>query len=136
MPPDLEPILSAAFPGCRVALVEGEHGWTAATLYGPDSSERLRLSRHRRDDPGVRGELQSWAAWVESCGGTPVHERLMERIIQTQQVVLLEDSLVAKQAAAALCRAVDGLMQMDGIGFVDNGGSILLPEDASEQVMS
>src|SRR5438105_1875662 len=74
----------------RAAIISGDFhgddtGWFHADLVCGDSG--LSLDRYTADEEGIRAELNSWAAHVESCGG---QEELMERIIQTKQLFTLQ----------------------------------------------
>src|SRR3954464_14159068 len=90
-----------------------EAGWLRAELTGP-GLPLLELERFLAGEEGIRAELNSWAAYVESCGDSPDHFRLMERLIQTRQVFTLrclgegEDNTRADELCLALCRFLAG----------------------------
>jgi hypothetical protein len=103
----------------------------AAPDFGADAP--LVLERFHADDEGIRAELNSWAAFLETCGG-PHHVRLMERTIQARQLFTLTDPTtdVVDPGCVALCRRLAaetaGFYQIDDIGFFDADGTLLVEE--------
>ena len=95
-------------------------------------STPLTLERYRADEEGIRAELNSWAAFLETCAG-PHHILLMERAIQTRQLFTLHDPTGdADRACVALCQRLAavtaGFYQIDGFGFFDADGTPLVEE--------
>ena len=67
--PDLEMLLTAVrttAPGLE-AHFESSRGWRRAEFRLPESTTPLHLERFWRDEEGIRQELQTWAAWLETC---------------------------------------------------------------------
>ena len=93
----------------------------------------ILLERWTSDEEGIRAELNSWAAYLETCGG-PHQVRLMERTIQTKQLFTLHDPSGDRldPACVALCRHLAtetaGFYQIDEIGFFDADGTFLVEE--------
>ena len=97
-----------------------------------EASTPLTLECFRADEEGIRAELNSWAAFLETCDG-PHHIPLMERTIQTKQLFTLHDPTdEAPFACITLCRHLAsitaGFYQIDDIGFFDAAGTLLVEE--------
>jgi hypothetical protein len=95
----------------------------------------LELERYRSDEQGIRGELNSWAAFVEAGPPHRLQQFLMERIIQTAQLFTLESprdeaaERLCDELCANLARCTDGVWQADGRGIFAADGTLLLPEE-------
>jgi hypothetical protein len=126
---DLAPAVRGDFTGDAA-------GWYAAVFtIGP--GQTVQLERFLSTEEGICGELQSWAAWLETCDHNTHSGPLMERVIQTRQLFTLHPAGSADDAAvellcAGLCRflaqATGGVWQADGKGFLDAGGTVLVAE--------
>lgn len=110
-----------------------ESGWYRADFLVAGAS--LQLERYLADEPGIRAELNSWAAWLETREDAPEHVRMMERMIQTSQLFTLEcadTSARTDQVCVALCRflaeTTAGVCQIDGRGFFAADGTLLVAE--------
>ncbi len=108
-------------------------GWYRGDLKVDSIS--FEIERYVADEPGIRAELNGWAAWLETREGEPEHTRLMERVIQTRQLFTLradEDSSRAAEKCLALCRFIaektSGIYQIDGEGFYSVEGRSLVSE--------
>jgi hypothetical protein len=127
----------------RGAEVSGEFehdgdGWYAArlTIKGIGS---LWLERFLADEEGIRAELNSWAAWLETCESNPVHANLMERMIQTRELVTIsskassgDPALVepwCEELSRFLAAATGGIWQADGVGLLAADGTLLVEEN-------
>jgi hypothetical protein len=108
-------------------------GWLQADFMLADG-ETLHVERFLASEEGIRSELNSWAAWVETCEQSPHHVSLMERIIQTAQLFTLEPSggPAMEALSLALCRHLaqqtDGIYQVDGEGLFTAEGTLLVRE--------
>ncbi|MGE3804834.1 MAG: hypothetical protein AB7K24_09200 [Gemmataceae bacterium] len=108
-----------------------EQGWFAARL--KLGSQIIVLDRYLSEEEGLRGELNSWAAWVEQTGHAEA-ARLMQQLISTRQLFTLhaeEDETAAaslRRLARWLAAQTDGVMQIDDEGFLTPEGTLLLPE--------
>ena len=96
----------------------------------------LVLERYRADEEGIRAELNSWAAFLETCDG-PHHIPLMERTIQTRQLFTLHNptgDVGLDRECHTLCqllaRITAGFYQADSLGFFDADGTLLVEERA------
>jgi hypothetical protein len=110
-----------------------ESGWYQADLRLAEVS--VRLERYLAEEPGIRGELNSWAAWLETREDAHDHVRLMQGMIQTAQLFTLQcDALSASshQICVELCRflarSTAGVYQVDGRGLFAADGDLLVAE--------
>jgi hypothetical protein len=110
-----------------------ETGWYRAEFRLEDAS--LQLERYLADEQGVRAELNSWAAWLETREDAGELTALMERMIQTPQLFTLQSSkssALVEQACLALCRFLAentaGVYQIDGRGLFTADGRLLVAE--------
>jgi hypothetical protein len=113
-----------------------DQGWFHADLQR-DGKPFLQLERYLVREEGIRAELNSWAAWLETAETNPHYGWLMERIINTRQLFTLhppdgESPSEAGRTATRLCRylarCTDGVYQADGVGFSSADGALLVPE--------
>lgn len=112
-------------------------GWTAAALR-VGSGTPIHVDRYLTAEDDIRGELDTWAGWLETMDFSPHAVPLMERVIQTQQLVTIRKPLdhpnesAVEDMCLTLCRvlagASDGVYQADGIGWHAADGELLLPE--------
>ncbi len=113
-------------------------GWTEARLTLPGGGSPVPVSRFLTREDELRKDLNGFAAEVEAMDYYPDRAALMERVIQTQQLVLLRRPidhadeasldrlcLVVAQAAATFA---DGVVQIDGRGWFTATGDVLVPE--------
>jgi hypothetical protein len=130
-------ILAAGGPGVSATFTGDGADWLRADIrYAPTTP--IPLERFRSDEEGIRGELNSWAAFLETCDYEPHHAALMERVIQTKQLFTLRvpadcaDEALAERQCVGLCRFLaaetDGVWQADGEGFFAADGTLLLKE--------
>jgi hypothetical protein len=116
---------------------DGEPNWVSAELAFADTTP-LRLERFLATEEGIRDELNTWAAFLETCDYSPNHVQLMERVIQTKQLFTLRrpidhaDEVLVEQLCVGLCQllawATDGVYQVDDVGFFAADGTLLLQE--------
>ena len=86
------------------------------------------------DEEGIRAELDSWAAFLETCAG-PHAVPLMERVIQTRRLFTFHDPTGELESEGVdLCRLLAGYMagfyQIDDLGFFDADGTLLVAEES------
>lgn len=108
-------------------------GWKSLEFTLAESAS-LVLETYLSTEPGIRAELNTWAAWLETCESNPHHVALMERVIQTKQLfTLLSPAEGTDGFCANLCRflarATDAVYHVDGEGFCAADGTLLLRED-------
>ena len=115
-----------------------EEGWTSAEIVLAAGAAPLLLECFLVSEPGIRAELNNWAAWLETYDYSPNHVSLMERVIQTRQLYTLRrpldhaDEVRLERVCVGLCRylagATGGVYQSDGEGFFAADGTLLLQE--------
>jgi hypothetical protein len=136
-PGDLLAHLAAAGGDVTSAFAPSGHEWRAAEFRFATTTP-IHLERFRADEEGIRAELNSWAAFLETCDYEPNHAALMERVIQTQQLFTLRkpidcvDETLAERLCVDTCRFLsertDGVWQADDEGFFAADGTLLLKE--------
>ncbi len=112
-------------------------GWTSGELHFPNGSPIL-LARYLTKPDDLRADLNTFAAELETMTHSPNAAPLMERVIQTQQMVTLrkpfdhadETKLDAacEHLVRALAAACDGVYQIDGKGWFTADGELLVQE--------
>jgi hypothetical protein len=117
-------------------------GWFAAELLIADDTAVILLERYLAREEGIRPELNSWAAWLETHEGNPHHERLMQQVIATTQLFTLHQPIenvedhetdddmetLCLTCCRYLAAATDGVYQADHRGFFNAEGTLLVPE--------
>ena len=117
----------------RGALEGGTEGWFLAGFTFA-SGEIVSVERYLADEEGIRNELNSWAAVLETCEPQPAALPLMERTIQSKQLFVVRSSAPHPDSPAAhlVCRTLAGLSggfyQVDEEGFFDAAGTLLVRE--------
>src|SRR5947209_3490567 len=97
-------------------------GWTAAELKLGVGSP-VYVERFLVKDDDLRDDLSSWAAFLETCDYSPNHVMLMERVIQTQQLITLRKPIdhsdeikvdrLCLSVSQFLAASADGIYQID-----------------------
>lgn len=112
-----------------------EQGWFHAELHIADDKGLIELNRYLATEEGIRHELNSWAAWLESVGEGPTHQQLMRHMVATAQLFVLQaptDFPLLDRLSLCLCqflaRGTDGVYQVDGLGVYSSEGVLLVPE--------
>ncbi len=113
-------------------------GWTALEVVLAEGASPLVVECYLASEEGIRQELNTWAAWLETCDTSPAHVGLMERVIQAQQLFVMRrpldhaDEARLERVCETLCRflaeATEGVWQSDGEGFFAPDGTLLLRE--------
>lgn len=122
------------FPQMQVKFIVDAEGWLEVEIIDPITSRTWKLCRYSRDADDIRGELQSWAAWIEWQPPSPQQQRLMEHIMTAKQVFTFDadEDPTSEQLGLVvvgfLARAGDGVYQIDGRGFFAAEGDLLLAE--------
>jgi hypothetical protein len=127
--------LHALAPNIRGTFRGDDEGWFAAEFRGEESEAPIRVERFLSNEDGIRAELNTWAAWLESKESNPHSDRLMRQMIGVKQIFTIddEDADISDEVCAELCRFLarqtEGIYQVDGQGFFDASGLLLVPED-------
>jgi hypothetical protein len=116
--------------GAGVSFRFDAEDWRVAESRGGS----LVLERWLGDEEGIRAELNTWAAYLETCDHSPHHVPLMERTIQAKQLFTLGPSNAAPsdRVCVALCKhlaaVTAGFYQIDDLGFFAADGTPLVEE--------
>lgn len=113
-----------------------DQGWFRADLVYPAADARIELERFLATEHGVRAELNTWAAWLETA--CPDQPQWLQHMISTTQVFTMQ-ALVEHDAeipvedlCIALCRYLaretGGIYQVDGEGFFTADGTLMVAE--------
>ncbi len=109
--------------------------WISADIRVGDQT--IEIERFLAEEEGIRNELNSWAAFLESCDSSPGTAPLLEHIIQTSQLFTLSQPVGSMDPALAdscrglvrfLARSTDGIYQVDEEGFYNAEGQLLVAE--------
>ncbi|MHB1422643.1 MAG: hypothetical protein ACYC3I_05495 [Gemmataceae bacterium] len=125
--------LSSRYGPVGGSFAADDSGWYQADLVVESVS--LQLERYLADEPGIRAELNSWAAWLEVRAATVELVGLMERLIQTAQLITLRgdgESTRSEAVCLGLCRFLaeetGGIYQIDARGLFAADGRLLIEE--------
>ncbi len=121
-----------------VAHFKGDDlGWTSCEMTLGKGSPLL-LSRYLTKEDDLRGDLNTWAAELETMDYSANNTQLMERVIQTEQLVTIRkpvdhsDEVILDRLCLELCRFLstgcDGVYQVDGSGWFAASGELMLQE--------
>ncbi|NBR06211.1 MAG: hypothetical protein EBT92_10610 [Planctomycetes bacterium] len=126
--------LQALMPEVNGKFRTDEDGWFQLILSHSVIGE-LILDHFMASEKGVRSEINTWAAWLES----KQQFDLMERIIQVKQILSFEvtpemeenvpDALVFRRISLALAELAQGFVHIDGIGFLESDGRLLIEDE-------
>jgi hypothetical protein len=115
-----------------------EQGWFAAELVFAADATPVHLERFLASEEGIRDDLNSWAAWLETADYSPNHEPLMQRVISTTQLFTLRkpidhpNEILVEKLCLGVCRYLAqetaGVYQADDEGFFAPDGTLLLQE--------
>jgi hypothetical protein len=129
--------LAAAGHTCVPHFKGDDLGWTTGELHFPSGSPVL-LARYLTKPDELRADLNAFAAELETMTYSPNAAPLMERVIQTQQMVTLRKPFdhgdeikldaVCEFLVQSLASASDGLYQIDGKGWFTASGELLVQE--------
>jgi len=113
-------------------------GWVSAELRLPGLNTPLRLDRYLVATDDIRDDLNAHAAELETCDYSPNSGPLMERVIQSQQLIVMRrpldavDEIALENLLLEACRflaaATDGVYQIDGQGWFSAAGECLVKE--------
>jgi hypothetical protein len=109
-------------------------GWFRAELVHEATGQAYELQRYLATEPGIRDELNAWAAWVELCD-TPFQSALMQHLVTTQQIYTLKatggvpDLAYTEALLRWLTACTGGIWQRDGVGFLRDDGTLMLAEE-------
>jgi len=112
-------------------------GWTAAEFVLGQGTP-IFAERYLTDTDDLRNDLNTWAGYLETLDYSPNHILLMERVIQTKQLITIRkplahpDEVAVERLGEVLCRtlaaAADGIYQIESNGWYASTGEVLLKE--------
>jgi hypothetical protein len=115
-----------------------DQGWFAAELVLVAGETPLYLERFLSTEDGIRAELNTWAAWLETCDYSANHQTLMQHMVSTKQLFTVRkpidhaNEILIDKLCVGVCqflaRATDGVYQADNQGFFAADGTLLLQE--------
>jgi len=115
-----------------------DEGWFGADVVFAAEATPLHLERYLAAEEGIRADLNSWAAWLETADYSPNHQPLMQHVIGTTQLFILRrpidhaNEVLVEELCLSLCqflaRATAGVYQVDDQGFFAADGTLLLQE--------
>lgn len=88
----------------------------------------LIVERYLLEADDLRGELDTWAAVVESWEAGAVGTQLMQRIIAVRQMFTVAAARGSEELARFLAQKTDGFYYIDEVGFFEASGSPILQE--------
>lgn len=114
-----------------------ENDWSSGELKLGLGSP-VYIERYLTDGDDLRNDLNTWAAFLETCDYSPNSTALMERVIQTEQLITLRkpidhaDEIKIDRLCLEGCRFIaqhsDGIYQIDDDGWYAADGTLLVKE--------
>lgn len=114
-------------------------GWFGAELLIADNDVPIPLQRYLATEAGIRDELNTWSAWLETMERAPTSAELLQHMIRTSQIFTLDylpdqpPDGRGERLCVEMCRYLasqtEGVYQVDGRGFFAADGTLLLQED-------
>lgn len=136
-PAELLAALHAAGLPAKADFKGDDLGWTAAAL-AVGVGTPVYVERYLTEEDDIRRNLNSWAAWLETATYSPNAPPLMEKVIQAKQMITLRKPIdhaddlkldeMCRVARLFLARATGGIVQVDGEGWYDAQGMLLVEE--------
>lgn len=115
-----------------------ELGWTAGELRLTGLNSPVLLDRYLAAEDDIRDCLNAYAAELETRDYSENSAPLMQRVIQTQQLIVIRkpvdavDEIVLEKLLFAVCRFLashtDGVIQVDDQGWFTPEGTLLVQE--------
>jgi hypothetical protein len=116
-----------------------DDGWFACVLNIEGAKTEVHLERYLVRAEKLRGDVNSWSAWIESRPPSPERELLLDALAATAQSFTLyaeaaDEPEAGVSVCVRLCRwlaaEMEGVYQIDGKGFYDATGVLMLEEAA------
>ena len=115
-----------------------EDGWFSARLELEGGASTVQIERYLVRTDKLRPDLNSWSAWVESLPPSEERERVLDALTSTAQLITMYEDVAEGEIESSVCtilcrwlaERVDGFYQMDGQGFYDRSGALLVAESA------
>ncbi len=113
-------------------------GWTSGELRLPGGGSPVLLARYLTSEDDLRDDLNAFAAELETMDYSPNSAPLMQRVIQTKQLITLRKPVdannevlldrVLDEVVRFLASALEGVFQIDGRGWFAASGELLVQE--------
>ncbi|HJZ59230.1 MAG TPA: hypothetical protein VKE74_30070 [Gemmataceae bacterium] len=113
-------------------------GWTGGELRLPAGGTPVYLDRYLTGEDDLRDDLNVFAADLETRDYSPNNTRLMQHVIQTQQLITIRkpldasDEVTLEKVLVEVCRFLaartEGVYQIDDQGWFAADGTLLLQE--------
>ncbi len=142
---DLQPGPAVVIEQFRSLGIEAEgrfygddQGWFQVELRSARDIPFLAIERFLAEEEGIRAQLNTWAAWLETAEENPNHGWLMQHVISTCQLFTLHELSeeferpVIEKLCLTFCRFLAretaGVYQVDEQGFFAAEGTLLVEE--------
>ncbi len=112
-------------------------GWTSAE-FTLGTGTPVYAERYLTNEDEIRDDLNTWAAYLETLDYSPNNVSLMERVIQSRQLVTIRKPLdhpnesaiddLCQSICQVIAAAADGMYQVENIGWYAADGTLLLQE--------
>lgn len=136
-PARLEQAALEIIPKAAVHLKGDDRGWFCAEISWGQGSP-LTIETYAATDPEVRADLNTWAAYIETCDYSPNAHSTMVKVALSQQIITLRRPIdhadesgldrLMHGMAQHLALEIDGIFQIDEAGFFDKNGTLLVEE--------
>jgi hypothetical protein len=113
-------------------------GWTRGELVLPGGHTPVLLERYLTEPDDIRDDLNAYAAELETMTYSPNAAKLMERVINTKQLIAIRKPIdhadesrldaTVRETVAFLAAELGGFWQADGAGWFDGDGTLLVQE--------
>lgn len=113
-------------------------GWTRGELVLPGGHTPVLLERYLTEPDDIRDDLNAYAAELETMTYSPNAGPLMERVINTKQLIAIRKPIdhadesrldaTVREAVSFLAAEPDAFWQADGAGWFDGDGTLLVQE--------
>jgi hypothetical protein len=115
-----------------------EDDWFAACIELDDGASSIQIDRYLVSVDKLRPDLNSWSAWAETLPPSLGREAVLDALTSTVQLFTLYEETPEGEAASTVCemlcrwlaQQVGAVYQVDGQGFYDSSGVLLVAETA------
>jgi hypothetical protein len=119
----------------RPAFRGDDQGWFEARLELIGRSSSLQVNRYLVREERMRGDLNSWCAWLETLPDGPARDSVLDSLVATTQIFTFFEDAVDEEASPAceiltrwLAERLGGVYQIDGQGFFDSSARLMVEE--------
>jgi hypothetical protein len=120
----------------RPAFRGDDQGWFAARLELVGQAAAVQIERYLVREERMRGDLNSWCAWLEGLPNTAEREAVLDALVATTQIFTLYEDAADEESISEVCPKLatwlavrlQGIYQIDGQGFFDASGRLIVKE--------